>query len=560
VITLVLIGIVGGVITGVSPCVLPVLPVIFLTGGVPAGGRAQARRPYLIVAGLVASFALLTLLGTLVLTALHLPQGLTRWVGLGALVLLGVSMIVPQVQTVIERPFARIGQRPVNGQRGGFFLGLALGAVFVPCAGPVLAAITVAGATGRIGTRTIALTLAFAVGTAIPLLGFASAGRTVATRVRAFRERQRGFRVVTGLVVIGLAVGLTFNVTDVVQRSVPDYTAAATSSLNKSATSALDDIGPRTPIQDCQNMPAAQLQNCGPEPELAGISRWLNTPGDGPLTLAGLKGKVVLVDFWAYSCINCQRAIPHVEAWYQNYAADGLEVIGVHTPEYAFEHVASNVAAGAKRLHITYPVALDPAYGTWNNFDNDSWPADYLIDSDGTVRHVTIGEGDYAGTEALIRQLLTAAHPAETLPAATDLPDTTPDNPNQTPETYLGAERVDSFAQTEQGSLPEGTQTFRYPALLPTDLFALEGTWTVGDQSLTAGAGAGIELGYDASDVYLDVGGTGTITATVGGKVTTYQVSGAPDIYPVVSSPTPRTGTVKITLSPGLAAYSFTFG
>ncbi len=559
-ITLVLIGVVGGVITGVSPCVLPVLPVIFLTGGVPAGGRPQRRRPYLIVAGLVTSFALLTLLGTLLLTALHLPDGLTRWLGLVALVVLGLSMIVPRLQTLVERPFSRFGQRPVDGSRGGFGLGLALGAVFVPCAGPVLAAITVAGATGRIGVRTIALTLAFAVGTAVPLLGFASAGRTVAARVRAFRERQRGFRVVTGLVVIGLAVALTFHVTDVVQRSVPDYTAAATSSLDKSATSALDDLGPRTGIQDCQDDPSAQLENCGPEPAFAGLSGWLDTPGDTPLSLASLKGKVVLVDFWAYSCINCQRAIPHVEAWYRTYAADGLEVVGVHTPEYSFERVASNVAAGVKRLHITYPVALDDRYDTWNDFDNDSWPAEYLIDSDGTVRHVAIGEGDYGQTEALIRQLLVAAHPSLTLPAATDVPDRTPEDPDQTAETYLGAERVDSFAGSVGGTLAEGTRTFRYPAQLPTDEFALDGTWTVGDQALTAGPGAGIELAYDAGDVYLDVGGTGTVMATVDGRTTRYAVSGAPDIYTLVSTPHPNTDSVRITLSPGLSAYSFTFG
>ena len=346
------------------------------------------------------------------------------------------------------------------------------------------------------------------------------------------------------------------------QRSVPDYTAAATSSLDKSATSALDDLGPRSPIQDCQNDPRsdpAELRTRAPT--FAGISGWLDTPGRRPAVGSpALQGKVALVDFWAYSCINCQRAIPHVEAWYRSYAADGLVVVGVHTPEYAFEHVASNVAAGAKRLHITYPVASDNDYDTWNAFSNDSWPADYLIDSDGTVRHATIGEGDYSQTEALIRQLLVAARPGLTLPAATDLPDTTPDDPSQTPETYLGAERVDSYAGSLGGTLAEGTETFRYPAVLPTDLFALDGTWTVGDQAITSGAGAGIELAYDASDVYLDVGGTGTITATVGGRSTTYAVFGAPDIHTVVSTSSARAGTLRITLSPGLSAYSFTFG
>jgi thiol-disulfide isomerase/thioredoxin len=285
----------------------------------------------------------------------------------------------------------------------------------------------------------------------------------------------------------------------------------------------------------------------------------LNTPGNAPVTESSLTGKVVLVDFWAYSCINCQRAIPHVEAWYQDYEADGLVVIGVHTPEYAFEHVASNVAAGTQRLHITYPVALDNNDTTWTNFGNESWPADYLIDSTGEVRYVSLGEGNYSTTENLIRQLLSAAHPTGlTLPAATDVPDTTPSNPNQTQETYLGSERADSFV--EGGVLTAGPQTFTYPSSVPEDIFALNGNWTVAAQDLTSTSNAGIELKFYADDVYFDVGGTGTITANVNGKTTTYAVSGPPDIYTLFSASTPQNYLLTVTLSPGLNAYSFTFG
>ncbi len=446
--TLILIGLVGGLITGISPCVLPVLPVVFLSSGVQntrarpvprqaatkQGRRAQSSepsraRPYLIVAGLAISFSVFTLLGTLALSALPLPKDIIRWTGLTVLVLLGIAMMFPRVQDVLEKPFARIGQRRVSGERGGFVLGLALGAVYVPCAGPVLAAITVAGATGKIGLRTVALTVAFAIGTAIPLLGFALAGRQVAHRVAAFRTRQRSVRVVAGLVVIGLAVALTFNVTDALQRTVPDYTSGLNKALNSKGAAKELDPGQSESLQDCGQEPASTLQNCGKSPQISGIQQWINTPGGAALTAGSLQGKVVLVDFWAYSCINCQRAIPHVEAWYSAYQSLGFEVVGVHTPEYAFEHVASNVRAGADRLHITYPVAIDNNYTTWNNFSNDSWPAEYLIDATGLVRHVSIGEGDYAGTEALIRQLLTAANPGATLPAATDVPDTTPDRP-----------------------------------------------------------------------------------------------------------------------------------
>jgi cytochrome c biogenesis protein CcdA/thiol-disulfide isomerase/thioredoxin len=571
-ITLVMIGFLGGAITGISPCVLPVLPVVFLSGGAqsatkgkdPGGDtappdRRTRLRPYLIVAGLALSFSFFTLLGTLILSELPLPQDIIRWAGLVVLVLLGIAMLFPKVESWVERPFARIPQLRVTAERGGFILGLALGAVYVPCAGPVLAAITVAGATGKIGAHTVALTLSFGVGTAIPLLFFALAGRRVSERVRAFRVRQRRVRAVAGIVIIGLAVALTFNVTDALQRDIPDYTNTLNTALDKAGSTVLNSGGSTT-LSACGQSPTSTLQNCGKQPAISGIQQWFNTPDDKALTAADLKGKVVLVDFWAYSCINCQRAITHVEAWYKNYAADGLVIIGVHTPEYAFEHVASNVEAGAARLNITYPVALDNNYTTWNNFGNDSWPAEYLVDSTGEVRHVAIGEGDYSTTESLIRQLLTAAHPGVKLPAGTDVPDTTPDNMSQTPETYLGTERVDAYAGNDSGAYAQGTNTYSYPSDIAQDYFGLTGTWNVGEQDITSGANAGIKLNFDADDVYLDVGGTGTITATYNGKTTTYKVSGAPDIYTVVGGSSVQTGTVTIKLSSSLSAYSFTFG
>jgi len=545
-----LIGLVGGIITGISPCVLPVLPVVFLSGGA-ADGPQRSRRPYLVVAGLVLSFTLVTLIGTLVLSALPLPDDSIRWAGIALLALLGIAMIFPGAQELLDRPFARIRQRRVGGDHSGFVLGLALGAVYVPCAGPVLAAITVAGATGRIGWRTLVLTGAFAIGTAVPLLAFALAGQRLTGRIQAFRRRQRGVRAVAGIAVIALAVALSFNVTDILQRSIPDYTA----SLNKPLDRAdLLGGGSASELQSCADIDATTLQDCGKAPAIAGIQQWLNTDGSAP----SLTGKVVLVDFWAYSCINCQRAITHVEAWYSAYQSDGFVVIGVHTPEYAFEHVPSNVAAGAKRLHITYPIAIDNNYTTWNNFGNEAWPADYLIDSSGEVRHVAIGEGDYGDTEEMIRTLLASAHPNVALPPASDLADTTPQDPDQTPETYLGAERANSCANGVP--LTTGTQTFTYPGTLPIDEFALTGTWTIEKEDLVAKSGAGIKLDFMASQVYLDVGGTGTVMATTGGKTSTISVAGAPDIYTVAQSKTPTRGTVQLTLSPGLSAYSFTFG
>lgn len=320
----VLIGFLGGLITGVSPCILPVLPVVFLGGGVigedPSSARSR-RRPFLVVLGLTLSFAVFTLFGTLVLSLLHLPADLIRWLGLAALVVLGVALIVPPFERLLERPFSRIPQRQVRVDRGGFVLGLALGAVFVPCAGPVLAAITVAGTTGSIGLDTLALTLAFAVGCSIPLLVFALAGRQVVTRVRAFQRHQRVIRIVSGSVMIALAVALALNVTDIVQRYIPNYTEAIGNSLESGIASAGGaGAGPGS-LAGCSaaalyglGAPGGGLGDCGPAPAFQGIEQWLGTPDGAPVDLAALRGKVVLIDFWAYSCINCQRELPHAEA------------------------------------------------------------------------------------------------------------------------------------------------------------------------------------------------------------------------------------------------------
>jgi cytochrome c biogenesis protein CcdA/thiol-disulfide isomerase/thioredoxin len=571
-VTLVLIGLVGGVLTGISPCILPVLPVVFLGGasrGIGARVDADAvpsrARPVLIVVGLTISFSIFTLVGTALLSLLHLPADLIRWAGLVVLVLLGVSMIVPAIGHLVEKPFAWIPQRYVDPNRGGLLLGLALGAVFVPCAGPVLAAITVAGATGDLGPDTIILTLAFAVGCAIPLLVFALAGRQLVARIATFRRHRRAVQIVSGTVMIALAIGLTFNVTDLIQRTIPNYTEALAGAAGRDASQILSGGANRDDYDDkllyCQlqaNYDVIDGDDCGPAPEFTGIERWLNTPGDEPLSLAGLRGQVVLVDFWAYSCINCQRELPHVEAWANAYASAGLTVVGVHTPEYAFEHVIDNVRAGADRIGVTFPIAIDNDYGTWNAYGNTVWPATYLIDATGRVRYVLYGEGSYTHEEKLIRDLLTEADPDVVLPASVQLPNTTPTDPKQSRETYLGAERMQFYAG--DGDYTEGSHNFADARALPAGGFELSGSWTIGHESLLAGADAGIRLDYHASKVYLNVGGTGTITVTADGRERTIRVSGAPNIYTVASAPDPEHGEVELELSPGLEAYSFTFG
>jgi cytochrome c biogenesis protein CcdA/thiol-disulfide isomerase/thioredoxin len=577
--TIALIGFLGGLITGISPCILPVLPVVLLSG--MDSGRAGARgvrsaaRPYLVIAGLVCSFSLATLIGSALLTALHLPQDAIRWAALVVLVLIGVGLIFPPVQHLLERPFAYFPQRQIGSGTDGFGLGLTLGALYVPCAGPVLAAIVVAGGTSSIGPGALVLTATFALGNALPLLAFALAGRRVAARVAAFRRRQRAIQIAGGIAMIVLAVALVFNLPAMLQRAVPDYTTAMQNRLGANDLERSLGPAPAQPstqgglqlshpgtalggaLSDCSSG-SAELQQCGPAPALTGVTGWLNTPDGKPLDPESVRGKVILIDFWAYSCINCQRAIPHVIDWYNRYRDNGLLVIGVHTPEYAFERVPANVASGAADLHITYPIALDNDYATWNNFQNLYWPAEYLIDANGQVRHTKFGEGDYDGTEKLIRTLLVDAHPGARLPAPANSADMTPQT-RLTPETYLGVGKSGNYGGT--GDYKDGPATLSYPPNLAEDKFALRGRWTLDDQGATAdGDDSAVRLNYTAKDVYAVVGGTGTIAVTRDGKTTTTPIGGAPTLHRIVADDAAHRDQLDMQVSKGLQVFSFTFG
>ncbi|KOX19515.1 cytochrome c biogenesis protein DipZ [Streptomyces sp. NRRL F-6491] len=600
--TLALIGLLGGLITAVSPCILPVLPVVFLAGGTggehdggatthtspaatakagtpprspePSGGGVMTapaapparaprnRRPYAVVAGLVVSFAFFTLLGVTIISALGLPQDILRYIGLGLLVLIGLGLILPPVERMLEKPFARIPQRQVNKEGSAFALGLGLGLLYVPCAGPVLAAITVAGARGEISADIVVLTLSFALGTAVPLLVFALAGRRVAERVAAFRKRARALRIVAGSLMIVLALGLAFDVTSAIQRSLPDYTSGVQKKIEDSDAarqqlSGLYDDSNKD-LSRCEDG-ADELRSCGQAPPIEGIDSWFNTPGNGPVDLKSLRGKVVLVDFWTYSCINCQRAVPHLKDWDRAYRDAGLRIIGVHSPEFAFEKKRDNVVAGARKLGVTWPVALDNDLATWNNYRNRFWPAKYLIDADGTVRHLKFGEGQYDRTEQLIRDLLRQANPTVALPAPTGraMDDLTAD---RTPETYLSNLRIRGYVGTPL--VNDEPAAYRFPKNpLPLGKLSLDGTWTAGYEHFTAGPDARLAFTYRAKNANLVLAGTGRVTVLVDGRPTrTIDVSGAPTLHRLTDDGAPRTARLELRLTPGLQAYAFTFG
>jgi cytochrome c biogenesis protein CcdA/thiol-disulfide isomerase/thioredoxin len=560
------VSVVAGFLAGISPCILPVLPVVLVAGVTRPDGDGQAAdrprrgltRPLAVVGGLILSFSLLILAGSEIISLLHLPADSLRDAGIALLILVGLGYLIPPLGMLLERPFARIAARRPSGQAGGFVLGLALGVLYVPCAGPILAAITVVGATHRVGLTAVFVTAAFAVGTAVPLLAVAVAGSQLSGRISALRRRAPAVRMLGGAVLVVMAVAIAFNVFDGLQRDIPSYSTALQG--GKTIRKELNKLtgARRTSLTRC-NANATALVNCGPGPNFAGITAWLNTAGGRPLSLTALRGKVVLVDFWTYSCINCQRTLPHVEAWSRRYAKDGFVVVGVHTPEFAFEHVVSNVKAQAAELGVHYPVAIDDNYGTWNAYSNQYWPADYLIDAAGDVRHVHFGEGDYSGTEQAIRALLESAHPGQALPPPTDLPDKTPAG-EMSPETYIGYERL-QYLVSRTNVVRDAPAVYHFPSSLPLGGLGLAGTWTDHAQEATAGPGARLELSFLAQQIYLVLGGKGTLNVSVNGRpVGSIRVGGTPRLYTLFDANSAVTGKLLLRASPGVQAYDFTFG
>ncbi len=563
--TLILIAIVAGLIAGISPCVLPVLPVVFVAGATTKS-RSSWRRALSIVFGLIVSFSILILAGAEIVSQFHLPQQFLRDLGIALLIVVGVGLLLPNLGMWLERPFARFVARQPRLSRGGFVIGLALGLVFVPCAGPVLSTIIVLGAKEQVSLMTLLVTLAFSIGAAVPLLIVALAGSALVERARSLRQKGPMLRRIGGVVLIVMAIAISTNVFNSLQADVPGYTNALQQHVEGSSSvrKQLESLNGNVQSSDGSLSSCVpgdpNLQSCGNAPNFTDITAWLNTPGGKPLSIKGLRGKVVLVDFWTYSCINCERTLPHVEAWYNRYKTDGLVVVGVHTPEFGFEHVVRNVRAESKSLGVDYPVAVDDNYGTWDAYNNEYWPADYLIDANGVVRHDEFGEGGYALTENLIRKLLVDAHPGLKLPPRTNLPNLTPTQPTN-PESYVGYERI-QYLQNTTAPVQNQAVTYQFPKSLTSDYFAFSGVWTDHSQEATAGRHAKLELSYEAQDVYLVMGGSGTVTVSDGNGTApqTIHVEGVPRLYTLFHVKSTSVGTLVMKVSKGVQAYDFTFG
>jgi cytochrome c biogenesis protein CcdA/thiol-disulfide isomerase/thioredoxin len=581
---LILFGFIAGAATAISPCVLPVLPIVLSAG--TTGGR---RRPLGIVAGLAVSFTFATVAAVYAISALGLPNDFLRTLAIVILLGFGITLMIPPLAARLEGWISQFASRAgVARDKGegfwsGTVVGASLGLVYAPCAGPILAGVITVSASQSFNLGRLSVALAYGLGTAVVLYFLMLGGRRL---IAPLSRRGGGLQIAMGAVMVVFALAMLGNYDIRFQNRIaadlPSFLVTPTESLENtaSAQAALTEIrggsshgigatAASAPHESGTEAVESGLPVLGKAPEFVDNQQWFNTPGDKPLTLAGLRGRVVLVDFWTYSCINCLRTLPYLEAWDAKYRKDGLTIVGVHTPEFPFEREASNVQEAIDVNGIKYPVAQDNDQATWNAYANQYWPAEYFIDAEGNVRYVHFGEGEYGEKEKVIRELLAEA--GMKVPAKeTQVKAVVPSSTVTTPETYLGPERAERFTNAE---LSPGLHDFKAPAALPANEFAYHGKWRIGLDSATA-AGGSLDLNFGARRVYLVLGSPGhprrlrvkldgrpISTADAGSDVHAGVVTvNSQRLYNLVDLPRVEGHVLELEPQAGVTGYAFTFG
>jgi len=593
---LILFALLSGALTALSPCVLPVLPALLGAGA--TGGR---RRPLGIVLGHTLTFTV-TIVGLAeVVDGVGLGTGATRWVAVFVLLAFGLALIVPAVAARLEAPLARLSRLGPRTKGEGFWSGLgvgaALGFVYAPCAGPILAAvITVGAASGA----TVVIGISYALGSAAVLLLLMFGGRRVFDRVRAAGRGpalQRALGVVMVATAVAVAADLDVRFQTAIASGLPDVVVNPTEALEESGA-AKDQLAelrgkprfdseapsagkppPLTPrpaaspdAADAAAAEAPPLPALGPAPDFVGNQRWFNSR---PLSLTQLRGRVVLVDFWTYTCINCIRTFPALKALDTRYRKAGLTIVGVHSPEFAFEKDPDNVRDAIAQNGLRYPVAQDNDMATWNAWGNQYWPAKYLIDATGQVRYTHFGEGGEAETEGAIRALLAEAGSTTAAGPRTDAPVSGQATSRATtPETYLGFTRAERFVPRP---LSAGSSRYRPAPVgdLQQSTFTLGGTWQVDEESSRAVRNATISARVVGKDVFLVLsppkGGSGTVRVFLDGKPIGAAAAGKDvqrgvvrvdrqRLYRLVALDQAEEHILSLRFGRGVTGYAFTFG
>ena len=593
-------GFLAGAGTALSPCVLPVLPIALSAGA--TGGR---RRPLGIVAGLAVSFTFATVALVYVISALGLPDDFLRKLAIAVLLAFGVSLMIPPLAARIETTMSRFAGRAGVARGGdgfwsGTLVGASLGLVYAPCAGPILAGVITVSASQPFTAGRLAVALSYGIGSAVVLYLLMLGGRRL---VAPLARRGIALQVTMGavMVVVALAMAGEYDVRfqNSIASSLPSFlvnptegledTAAARTALRGVRGESAHGVGakatngargpsgspaqelPRSGLGRAPRRPAyPALPVLGTAPEFVRTQRWFNTPEGKPLTLRALRGRVVLVDFWTYTCINCLRTLPYLTAWDRTYRKDGLTIVGVHSPEFPFEKDAGNVEEAIARNGIHYPVVQDNDLATWSAYGNQYWPAEYFIDARGRVRFAHFGEGEYDEKEQVIRELLAeagrsvAGHDSGAHGVAASAGVTTP-------ETYLGAARAERFTNP---TLSPGSHDFGKPGEPPLNEFAYGGRWKIAFESATAEEGASLTLHFGARRVYLVLGspqGPRRVHVLLDGKPIAAVLAGTDvhggavevtgqRLYNLVDLPKVEEHVLTLEPEKGVMGYAFTFG
>ena len=573
---LVLLAFLSGLATILAPCIWPVLPIIFSSSVYAKSTRNLTA----VISGIIISFSFEILLLSSLTRIFHFDSNILRDAAALILVLLGISMIFPPLQEQLERLLSRItlpgsrvkGASQKTGVIPSFITGLSLGILWTPCAGPILAAVIALSATQTISGAVFTVGISYVIGMAIPLFIVGKLGIYMKNKLHFISKHSVAIQRVFGIIIILFAITIYTNAISTLQANLENRFPALAGFVNiidntgaaKNALAGLTGKNSGTNNNALFNADTSA-------PDFTGITKWLNT--DKPVTLASLKGQVVLVDFWTYSCINCIRSLPHVIQWYDRYHSSGFTVIGIETPEFDFEKNSGNVEEAIKSFNIPYAVGQDNNYGTWNAYNNEYWPAEYLINQKGTIVREDFGEGEYDQMEEAIRSLLmTEGKKLQTYTssAANQTPTTA-----LSPETYFGSDRMEYY--DPDGSIPAGNSKFTLDSNPPLNSFSLGGLWNIGGEYATPTEGATLTYTFNASKVYMvinppadksvimrvELDGHTIPSSLAGSDVTNGIVTITTDrLYNLVNlGNNPGEHLLKLTfLNPNTNIFTFTFG
>jgi cytochrome c biogenesis protein CcdA/thiol-disulfide isomerase/thioredoxin len=495
---------IAGIVTILSPCILPVLPFI-LSGST----GEDKRKPIGIVLGFVSSFTFFTLFLTTIVRVTGVPADVLRYASIVILFLFGLSLLIPQVQLLLEKAFTMVAgkvpnQQSATGLFGGLLVGFSLGLLWTPCVGPILASVISLALTGSVNSAAFFITFAYALGTALPMLAIMKGGQALLQRnqwlLRNTANIQKGFGVLMMITALAIFNNYDRKFQAYILQIFPQYGVGLTAlEDNELVKKELDNLDSNEMRDEMRGKTTNQInQGYRIAPEIVAGGAWINSE---PLTLKQLQdeNKVVLVDFWTYSCINCIRTLPYLRTWHDKYADKGLTIIGVHAPEFEFEKKLDNVTQAVADFSLKYPIVQDNDFKTWRAYQNRYWPAKYLIDHNGKIRYTHFGEGQYDETEKMIQSLL--------FEAGSELGSLEIDNPDyqnyaQTPEIYLGYKRINAYFSPEQITEDESS-SYSVPESLPKNKFALAGDWTITEESSNAEANSELLLNFTAKNVFL---------------------------------------------------------